>query len=77
VTKLEKTINDLRHQLIDTENKLKLSQLDQEKLNSINKNNSNQLNEKNHQIEQLQTRLIVIHFFFFFSLIQIFLCIGT
>jgi hypothetical protein len=63
VTKLEKTINDLRHQLIDTENKLKLSQLDQEKSNSINKNNSNQLNEKNHQIEQLQTRLIVIHFF--------------
>jgi len=36
VIQLEKTINNLKHQLIDTENKLKLNQLDQEKLNKYN-----------------------------------------
>ncbi|CAF1010240.1 unnamed protein product [Adineta steineri] len=58
VTQLEQTIHELKHQLNDTENKLKLSEIDQEKLNSLNKNNSNQLIEKTKQNEQLQKRVI-------------------
>ncbi|CAF1022108.1 unnamed protein product [Adineta steineri] len=58
VTQLEQTIHELKHQLTDTENKLKLSEIDQEKLNSLNKNNSNQLIEKTKQNEQLQKRVI-------------------
>ncbi|CAF1204405.1 unnamed protein product [Adineta steineri] len=58
VTQLEQTIHELKHQLTDTENKLKLSEIDQEKLNSLNKNNSNQLIEKTKKNEQLQKRVI-------------------
>ncbi|CAF4937842.1 unnamed protein product, partial [Rotaria sp. Silwood1] len=57
VTQLEQNINDLKHQLVDTENKFKLIQIEQEKINSINQNNLNQLNEKNQLIEQLQKRI--------------------